>query len=486
MSYNGTAGLPLAPQVAGFGDTVVAEPLPTAQIDAIYGVLSTDVETLLSGTGTVSGSDSKLIASTGAGANAYAIVRSQRSLRYRPGQTVRARFAGFFTTGIASSLQLLGLASDENALGFAYNGADFGVLRRTGGLLEIRQATVTVAAAGGENVTVTLDGVAFGPIPVTAGTVQHNAFEIATWAGWAGTAWAAYQNDDTITFVADVVGDRSGAYSVSSTGALTATFAQLQAGASNTDQFIAQADWDKRPFEGFDPTMGNVYEVIFQWLGYGDLAFRIINPSTGQYETVHTIQYPNTATTPSLLNPAMNLSAIAQSLGSTSDLQVALSSMGAFVDGYRIPFRNPRGYLAEASGVGNTLTNVFTIRNSPVFNNKVNVDEILPQLVAFVSGAASGATPVQFYAVINATVAGEPNWQWIEVGQSRVEVDVAGTTVTGGRTLVAIGAAASGTSPQIDLRDLQTRLLPGDTLTLAALRTSGTTDVTASLTWTED
>lgn len=474
-------------QVNAFGDLVSSEPTPVVQVDGLYGVLDTDLETFTATGGSIDSTTTpgQIIAKTGTSAGGYGVVRSIRALRYRPGQAARARIAGRFTTGVANSLQFLGLSSAENTLAFAYYGAEFGVLLRTRGLVEIRSLAITAAATGGESVTVTLDGTEYGPIAVTSGTAQHNAFEIATDAVWDTSGWIVWQNDDDVYFLSGTVGARSGTYAVSSGGTLTGSYTQRQAGAANSDTFVSLDEWDFEPYRGFDPTKGNVYEISFGWLGHAPIEFRVLDPVRGYYRSVHTLRVANESTAPSFNNPNMQIGCIAASLGSTTALECAFNSLAGFVDGPRSWFRDPRSTLAETLGVGSTLTNILTVRNAQAFNGRVNFGDVYPQWASFTASSASGTRPVQFYVIKNATLAGEPNWQWIDNGHSRVEVDTSGTTVTGGDKIDSVSTTSSG-EREMSWGQNQMVLAPYETLTLAALRTSGTTDVAASLRWVED
>lgn len=81
---------------SGFGDPLAAPITPRIQVDAVYGVVSTDLETLTSGGGAVSEADATFTLSSGTGSGDYAVLRSRRVCRYRPGQASRFRFTAAF------------------------------------------------------------------------------------------------------------------------------------------------------------------------------------------------------------------------------------------------------------------------------------------------------------------------------------------------------------------------------------------------------
>ncbi len=54
-----------------------------------------------------------------------------------------------------------------------------------------------------------------------------------------------------------------------------------------------------------NPQLGNVYQIQFQWLGYGVLIFSVTNPVSGQSSKFHIYEYPNSAEVPSVAQPDM-------------------------------------------------------------------------------------------------------------------------------------------------------------------------------------
>jgi len=197
-------------------------------------------------------------------------------------------FTALFDTGVALSLQIAGLFSATDALCFGYNGTSFGILHRYGGALEIQEIQITVAASGNETVTLTLDGTIFS-IPVTSGTVQHNAYEISEYLVANTSAWKIEQVDDTVIILAQSVGDKTGTFSISSTGDCDGTFTEVLAGAANTEEWVAQANWNRNTVSWLDPQKGNVYKIEFQYLGFGDINFYVEDPATGTFCLVHQI-----------------------------------------------------------------------------------------------------------------------------------------------------------------------------------------------------
>lgn len=473
--------------LTGFGQVAVAEETPQVQIEAIYG-LTDEHETFSATGGSATASSGLFVCQTGTSVGGYGVIRSLRDARYRPGQSTVARFTASFTTGIALSVQGAGLFTAENDLIFGYNGADFGIRRRTGGFLEIQRLTISAAATGAETLVVTLDGTATN-VSLTSGTTAHNAWQVAN---TSFTGWNAYANGSTVTFVATAYGDKTGAFTATSAGTAAGSFAEVRAGASPSDNWTAQTSWNENTCSTWlDPTKLNVYEIVFQYLGAGQLEFRVEDPASGRMVTVHRIKYTNSATTPSIANPTFKIGWFAASLGSSgTNLAVKGASAMVGTQGKIVHFRKPRALQSEKTSIGATLTNVLTIRNRATFNNVINYREIWP-LHLSIGFDGTGSAPCALQVLIGATLPGsggasdEPNFTYRDQTNSCVEYDTSAETVTGG-TLVAGASTEKNGSIDIHLDDLDIYLSRGETITIAVNTSTGSVTANATLMWYED
>lgn len=487
---------------SAFGDLQTVSLLPLVQIDAVYGLRASDVETFTATGGSVSvkrdHGRNEFQASTGTSVGGYGLIRSKRAGRYRPGQGLNARFTARFTEPVANSLQRAGLITSGNELSVGYGDevnftTDFGIFYRTGGRLAIRRLDITTPASGAETATVTLNGVAY-TVNLTAGTAAHNAFQIAADADFAAAGINAFQNDGAVTFVFSTLGPKAGAYSFSSTGAAAGSYTVVETGRAAEDIFISQSSWNistlsdsNDPFI-LDPENINVYQIKLQYLGGGSITFSAEDPATGYFADIHRIHYANNYTKPSLDNPSMKIGWFAASFGSTTDLSAYGASAAIFNEGARVAVRPPTAHGNTKTGVGTTFTNIISIRVRPDFNGRVNLTEVLP-IEAFV--AVDGTKPAEFEIFLyNATeaagiIGGEPNWTYHDETNSVVEYDTAGTTVSGEKH-IAGGAIAKSGNVSIDLRKYSAELGRGDILTIAVRATSATTDATAYISWLED
>lgn len=465
---------------ASFGEALVAQLEPVIQLTFPYNVNSLLVESWTDG-GTATISNSMLTLSTGAAASQYAKMHSRRRIRYDAGEGIRARFTGLFTTGVANSTQIIGIGSDTEFLGFGYNGTSFGILRRYGGVREIRTLTVTTASTTAENITITLDGNADTTVAVTnSGNTTTTANEIAANDySTVGTGWTARAVGSTVVFTARDSQTHTGSYSLSAATTAVGSFAQTLAGVAPTEVWVAQASWNGNDiFDGngitgvtLDPTKGNVFQLDFQYLGFGSIRFYIEDPDDGELHLVHQIEYANSNTRPSLDNPSMTLHAAAINASNTSDIVLKTASMAAFVDGKRVTHGINRGIRRAATISSSGDTPITSVRVNEVFASKQNRAEIK---LNYISCAVEHSQPVAINFFTNPTLTGA-SFSAIDSSTSTVYQDTSATAYSGGVFLFSIPLGKSS-NQVIDLKDELDlgKFGPGDVLTLTAEYASGT------------
>lgn len=478
---SGDNPLPITTQNEGaFGETIVAPLTPYIQATGVYNTLPANMITYTATGGSVSYSNGEMVCQTGTSVGGYGVLRSVRSVNYKGGMGAIFRGTGRFTTGVANSIQGVGFFNVGDAYLFGYYGADYGIIYQHSGKPEVRTLTITGAAGGATSATVVLNGVSF-TIPLTVGTVNHNAYEIATYLTANQTVFTCRQNGATVVINATTDGAKSGTYSFSHATA-TASWAQNAAGVTKTTDFFARANWNIDTCSWLVPTKGNVYQIKCQYLGYGAIKFYVEDPSTGRFKYVHQIVRANAYTEPTVTNPSMHAGVFAASLGSTTNLTAVSACVAAFIEGTPGRTRNPRSYSNNKS-IGTTLTNIFSVRNRDVFNSVYNQVEIeLLQLTVFTD--SSKGAKIVIYA--SPTLAGEPDWTFLSSSNLVSEIDVAGTTVTGGTPLFEMQIAGNS-STVINLDNLRTRIPPGYYITVAGNVNSGAASVIgAGLSWYED
>lgn len=468
-------------QSTAFGELMSAEMTPFVQATAVYNRLPANMRTYTASGGSATLTGGEFVCTTGTISGGFGVIRSARALNYKGGVGGRFRGTGRFPTGgIANSLQGIGFFNVGDALLFGYSGTTFGIIYQKGGFQEVRTITIAGASGGSTSLTLTLNGTVY-TIPLTSGTTAHNAWEIEQWLQTnASSTWNAYQNGNTVTISATTDGAKNGTYSFSHATA-TGTIAQVTAGVTKTTTFIPQANWNVNTASFLDPSKGNVYQIDFQYLGYGNIFFYVENPDTGRFMLVHRIKYANANTSPSLGNPSMHCGVFAASLGSTTNITVASACVASFLQGSPGRTRNPRSF-SNSKSVGTTLTNILTIRNRDIFGGRANQVEIEPLILSVYTESTKGA---RVYVATNATLGGETNYSYLEEVTLVSEVDTAATTVTNGTPLLDLRIPQGGA--QIDLTPLRIRIPPNVTITVAlAVNSGAASDSGAGFSWYED
>lgn len=256
---------------------------------------------------------------------------------------------------------------------------------------------------------------------------------------------------------------------------------------------ITQANWDD-PLDGngnsnmiLDQTKLNVFFIQFQYLGAGAIRLFIEDDDTGNMVLVHTIDYANLNTTPSVHNPNFFHTMWVNNGGTTSDIILKGSSYGYFIEGKTslIELHQPE----NSSGIKEKTTvtteaAIFTIRNKATYASKTNFIDILLLSVEGSIEASSANNLGNIRVVKNTTLGGTPSYADISTNNSVMEIDTAGTTLTGGKT-IATGLLA-GKNDKFDkpLIDIRVILNPNETLTVAGASANSAT-LDATILWRE-
>lgn len=386
----GEARVRLSTSASAFNEANVAQLTPVTTLKFAYNINSDLVNTTTSGTGTITQANSQAVLSTSAAASSSALLTSRRFIPYTPGQGGKARFTAVFTTGVANSLQEIGVGDDMDGFFFAYNGADFCINRRQNGV----------------------------------------------------------------------------------------------------DNYVTQANWSEvlngsaSFVNNLDFTKGNVFEIQYQWLGYGEIRFSIENPITGRYELVHKIQYANTAVVPSVFNPSFPVRIFVENTTNTSDIVLKCPSAAAYIEGLQESLGIPRGKSNLKTSVGTTLTNIITLRNKETYASITNRIPVELEFFSYGTNGVSGGTPAQVKVIKDVTLGGSPSFSDIDTNNSPMEFDIAGTTITGGQDIFDFNVG-NDTTQILNLSDRRVFLTPGESITLAAKSGTGTSDFGLGITWRE-
>ena len=231
----------------------------------------------------------------------------------------------------------------------------------------------------------------------------------------------------------------------------------------------------------------NVFQIRFQYLGAGAIELWIEDDSTGDFVLVHRILYANNFTTPSVFNPNFHFMMWVDNLSTSSAMILKSSSYAFFVEGITglIELQQPKhstGIVQKTSVT--TATAIFTIRNSATYVGKTNFIDI--QIEHFVASVEAGSPNnlASIALIKDTTFGGTPAYHLVATGDSVVEIDKAGTTITGGEVLLAVTLAGKNDEVIENIVNLVLLLGPEETITFAATSANSAT-VQASCLWKE-
>lgn len=495
-----------------FGSIHTEHLTPIFQVDPIYGVNGTETVAIAGvASGTATAANGLFAVTTGTVSGGQGIIQSRKRLRYRPGQGVISRFSFKWPSTVADSIVIAGAGTAESgfyfgyyndvvyAPGYATNSSEFGILHVTGGKRAIVTLTVTTASTATNNYNITLNSAAAVNVTATSNSsTTKTAYEISrgTYPGWA-----AEQRGATVVFTSTSAGPKSGTFSITQTGAGVAAagnFATTLAGVNSTDTFIPKSEWNGDKLDGtgpsgftLDPTKMNVFQINIQYLGAGPVMFMVEVPHTGNnpdFVVVHSLNFNNTVTTPSVSQPSFPFTMAAYSVGSTTDVGGYCGSFAGFIEGELVNSGPRMTYAREVNNyVGSTASTYYplmTIRNDSTYATRPNQTVI--HLIS-TACAHGDATPVTMFLIRNATLTGTPNFTaWSTNSATYVDTAATGCSFTTNEQLIFSLPMGNGSNALIAFEDDIT-IQPGETITVAARAVFGTAVwVVANLNTRED
>lgn len=256
---------------------------------------------------------------------------------------------------------------------------------------------------------------------------------------------------------------------------------------------VAQADFSIDTLNGrgypgalFVPTKLNAWQIRHQ-PGAGELQLWYESQQFGIYQLVHRIKYTNQNTVPSSFNPHYHFTMWVANKAVAADLTIKSATYGYFMEGLqdKIDLHQPR----QSSGIREKTTvttevAIFTIRNKATYAGKTNFIDVELENITVSIEASSANNLGQVRLVKNATLGGVPSWTDINTTDSVVEIDLAGTTVTGGKEVLPFTLAGKNDDEHEDLIIYDIEISPGDTLTAAGLSANSAT-IDAAILWKE-
>ncbi len=462
-------------QLTAFSELSVAQRDPEIQISAQYNSLS-EVRVIETGSSTATATDGKFVATSGTGANDIAAIFTDRQIISRTGQGSEVIYTALFDTPVTDNLQQAGPATAMDAVFFCYDGLSFGVAYEHNGLVLIEELTITTPASGAESTTITIDGTGY-TVPITAGTVEHNANEITESLESQVALFNFTQNEGTVVARAIFPFAETGAFSFSSPGDAEAAWSQVSDGRPRTVEITNQANWNGNQLsEPLDPQKLNRYKVVFN----GSVDYYIEDGETGLYVLAHRRVHTNSETEALFSVSAFRIVWGSTNQGNTTNISVSGTEAAAFNQGEIKLLKGTKSKFNTELAVGLAATNIVSIRCREVFGTKVNLGRIvLKEVKAFTDGN-KGAI-VQVCTGVDFT--GDTNFQYIDKISSITEFETTALPVTGGDCIASFPIGSAGGDEQFN----NILLLPGEVVTVSMHVPSGAAaDMDASVTWEED
>ena len=491
-----------ASETSQFGEALVAQLTPAAQATFVNGLNIINFITRSIGGGasvlSVSGS---VVLQSGTANTGSASVQMRRGLTYRAGQGSVLRGTAIFGPPVANTYQLIGFGNVECGYHFGYQGTDFGILHVPDGIREVWKLDVGGAGvANGASVVVTLNGQSVTRTINGNNNENQTSWELS-YADWSnvGGGFVAEQFDGIVYFIALRSGARNGTYSAKVGGVDIGTFTRFIAGQTPNLNFVSQSAWSIDTMDGNGPSRmsldhrtGNVYQIGFQYLGFGNARFSIEDENTGLFQACHVLKLANTRTLPVLKDPHVSGVWSVANAGSTTGTHMTGSSAAIFCEGEVIKNIGP---AFSAFGVELNVDNspelpVLTIRSNRIFGNRVSYSELdISGMSVAVIGAGNHYMAIRIYK--NLRLTGPVNFTNVNESQSCASYDTAATGFdTNQNTLIATYILPYGQTSNIDLKGDNFFLSVGESLTITAIGSSGAAgaaaDVSVAITWFED
>ena len=477
-----------------FGEMSVVQLYPVAQGDFVYNVNNQIFNDRQFAGGSLTVSDGMALLESGTDPSGSAVVQLRRGLKYKPGQGSKMRGTALFDTPDAGNAQFIGAGNSESGYFIGYFSTAFGILHNEDGAREIRKLTVTTGAGTG-NVTVTLDGDSI-VVPVTGNSdVTQTAYQLALadYSQVGNGGWLADAVSGSVYFLSARSGPAAGSYSVAG-ASIVGSFSSVQTGVAQTNTFIPSGSFNIDKLDGtgpsgmvLDPQKGNVYEIGFQYLGFGNAKFAVEDPNTGNFIEVHEIKNTNARTTPVLRNPNVSILATSANIGGTTSVTLKTASLAGYVEGITRQL-DPKFSFSRSFTTVNESSYVpfIMLKANRVFNNQSCFGEFDLLKIAASNDVNNKTLSIGLF--LNVEISGDVNFQYIDESNSIVSQaspnPASQEITTPGATPFYELIVGSASARSLDLKDLNFVFGVGDIVTIG-IKTTAAIDGTVSVNWFE-
>lgn len=479
--------------LSGFGELSVISPYPTSQISFVYDINPLLIETNTYGAGaSVTLIDGEINLSNGSGTDSYARVSSKKVAKYRPGQSTLARWTARYSLGTANNRQMAGIYNIEGGYRFGYDGEDFGILYTKSATIEVQALTITTKSSSATTVSVSLGGAPAIVVSVTnSANTFVTAYEISRgdYSQVAG-GWNAIAIQNVVYFVRKIAGSAgSSSFNPGSSGAI-GSFSTITTGVLPVEYFIPQTSWNVDTCNGsgnsrinIDTEKGNIYQVQFQYLGYGNAYFSIVNSEDGRSTLCHVIKNANTISSTNLRNPNLYLSWENINTGISGVTTLRGASGGTYVEGTPVSLGPQFSVTTNKSIPSSAETVILSLRASTIFHSRKSTVQVQLERISI---SCEGPKPVEYkvYKNINLIAA---QFQSVNINTSSADYDQSASSfsIGSGAQIFGFTTSKSGNITE-DVSNLNIFLQPGDVVTVTANTTGSGSDISISMVWKED
>lgn len=400
--------------LTAFGELLTAKLTPIAQGDFVYSINPQVFTTSTFSNASINNLDNMAIISSGTDPSGSATVQLRRTLKYRSGEGSMMRATALFDEPSDGNAQFIGCGNSESGYFIGYFGGYFGILHNQKAAREIRSLQINSAVPDNTNLALVINNQTVN-ININGGNdIYQTTYEISktdlTQLGNGG--WLIDIIGNTIYFISARTGSSSlwnGTYSISG-GGITGTWSQYQEAEEAIQDFIPQSSFNIDTLDGNGPSgmilnkqLGNVYEIAFQYLGFGNAKFSIEDPETGLIFGFHKIKNANNRTFPVLKNPSVNILATSANIGGTTSKTIKCGSMAGYVQGEIVDLdpKFSESFLFETD----TTNNVVCIgKVNEVYQNKSCYGEIdMLRISASNLSTGSAVLKISMYTDLNIT-----------------------------------------------------------------------------------
>lgn len=484
--------------VSTFGELLTVMPYPTAQGDFVYGI---NDRTFMSGTygnSTITEDGNFAVLTSGTGSNSFSFLRTRRTVRYRPGQGSLIKLTAIFNTGTVGNDQLIGAGNETDGYYFGYSGSNFGIFHIENGYRSIQKLSITGNNAGNVTASIILNG-ATASVPLLAGNSSSIATQIGNYDFFnVGTngGWQAMSNGADVLFVSNNTAALTGTFSA--TG-LTGSFTTKVTGAASPVNFISQSAFNIDTVNGsgsslfnLNPQKGNIYQIGFQYLGFGNALFQVENPETGHMTPVHMIKNANDRLSVVLKNHNVAprwFTRNTVSNGTGPNVTLKAASCAGFIEGVLNLGLFPKFALSTSKTL--TLSNnkypIITVRANKVHRETIDCLGQITLVKLSVAAAASASKFTTCYVYKNAVLGNDASFRYVDSTRSIVSYDTSASTFTGGILVYSFTLSAT-TSLADNLMGYDFAAVNGESFTVVLESNDGSANNTpaVSLTWAEE